>query len=55
MLYNFVEFAILKGWKDMEKVFLFDFDGTLVTDDILDVICDIVEKKKNLKKLMKKS
>jgi len=24
---------------------LFDFDGTIVTEDILDVVCDIVEKK----------
>lgn len=29
----------------MRKIFLFDFDGTIVTEDILDVICDIVGKK----------
>lgn len=29
----------------MTKIFLFDFDGTLVTEDILDVMCDIVGKK----------
>ena len=29
----------------MTKIFLFDFDGTLVTEDILDVVCDIVGKK----------
>lgn len=29
----------------MNKIFLFDFDGTLVTEDILDVVCDIVGKK----------
>ena len=27
------------------KIFLFDFDGTIVTEDILDVACDIVGKK----------
>ncbi len=27
------------------KIFLFDFDGTIVTEDILDVVCDIVGKK----------
>lgn len=30
-----------------KKIFLFDFDGTIVTEDILDVVCDIVGKKKN--------
>ena len=29
----------------MTKIFLFDFDGTLVTEAILDVMCDIVGKK----------
>lgn len=29
----------------MKKVFLFDFDGTIVTEDILDVVCGIVNKK----------
>ena len=29
----------------MTKIFLFDFDVTLVTEDILDVMCDIVGKK----------
>ena len=28
-----------------KKLFIFDFDGTLVTEDILDVICEIVGKK----------
>ena len=27
------------------KIFLFDFDGTLVTEDMLDCVCDIVGKK----------
>ena len=34
------------GREKMNKVFIFDFDGTLVTEDTLDVICDIVGKKK---------
>ena len=29
----------------MKKLFVFDFDGTLVKEDILDIICEIVEKK----------
>ena len=29
------------------KLFLFDFDGTIVTEDILDVVCDIVGKKED--------
>ena len=29
----------------MKKIFLFDFDETLVTEDILDIVCDIVGKK----------
>lgn len=35
-----------------KKIFLFDFDGTIVTEDILDVVCDIVGKKEE--SLMKK-
>lgn len=35
----------------MNKIFLFDFDGTLVTEDILDVICDIVGKKDESRKI----
>lgn len=31
------------------KIFLFDFDGTIVTEDILDVVCDIVGKKRRIK------
>lgn len=30
---------------DDTKIFLFDFDGTLVTEDMLDQVCDIVGKK----------
>lgn len=30
----------------MDKIFLFDFDGTLVIDDMLDEVCDIVNKKR---------
>ena len=35
----------------MNKIFLFDFDGTLVTEDILDVVCDIVGKKEESRKI----
>ena len=35
----------------MQKIFLFDFDGTLVTEDMLDVACDIVGKKEESKKI----
>ena len=35
----------------MLKIFLFDFDGTLVTEDILDVVCDIVDKKEESRKI----
>lgn len=32
-----------------KKIFLFDFDGTIVTEDILDILCDIVGKKRRIK------
>ena len=35
----------------MQKIFLFDFDGTLVTEDMLDVACDIVGKKEESRKI----
>ncbi len=38
----------------MRKIFLFDFDGTLVTENILDVICDIVGKKEESRKINEK-
>jgi len=36
------------------KIFLFDFDGTIVTEDILDVVCDIVGKKEESKLINEK-
>lgn len=39
----------------MQKIFLFDFDGTLVTEDILDILCDIVGKKKESIELKNKA
>ena len=36
------------------KIFLFDFDGTIVTEDILDVVCDIVGKKEESRLINKK-
>ena len=35
----------------MTKIFLFDFDGTLVTEDMLDVACDIVGKKEESREI----
>ena len=35
----------------MKKIFIFDFDGTLTTQDMLDEVCDIVGKKKESKKI----
>lgn len=36
------------------KIFLFDFDGTIVTEDILDAVCDIVGKKEESRAINEK-
>lgn len=38
-----------------KKIFLFDFDGTIVTEDILDVVCDIVGKKEESRVINEKT
>ena len=38
-----------------KKIFLFDFDGTIVTEDILDVVCDIVGKKEESRLINEKT
>ena len=38
---NIMKRGIIYGKENI----LFDFDGTIVTEDILDVVCDIVGKK----------